>query len=290
MNIWREDCPAKLNLYLAVGGKRADGYHDLVSLVVPVSLADELFAEMSNSGADSLVCDDPEIPCDAQNLVLRAAAAFRAKVPQAPFMAWRLTKRVPFGAGLGGGSSDAAGALRILNAACANILSAAELRAVAALVGSDCPLFITGEPCLMRGRGDIVEPLPEAAAAALRGKTLALVKPHFGIPTGWAYGALDRLGEPANLPAAEAALRRWIETPCGLPPVFNSFQKVAFDKYLFYGALNMMLRDRRLPELALTGSGSAAFAFANEDEVSALVSAAEAESGGAAFAIRVEIL
>lgn len=270
MAAWREECPAKLNLFLAVGGRRADGYHELLSLAAPVTLADALEAEESPLGADELSCDNAELSAGPDNLVLKAAAAYRAKVPGAPHFRWKLCKRIPWGAGLGGGSSDAAGALRILNAACAGALDAAALSGVAASVGSDCPLFLIPGPVLMRGRGEKVEPLPEPAAAALRGRRVALVKPHFSIPTGWAYGALDRAGPGEDLAQAGEVLARWIERPEGLPPLFNSFQKVAFGKYLAYDELNRAVEALGFPPFVLTGSGSAVFSFPGKADASVL--------------------
>ncbi len=265
-----ERCPAKLNLYLAVGGKRADGYHDLASLVVRIGVYDELSASVSATGRDELFCDNAELSAGPDNLVLKAAAAFRAKVPGAPFLAWRLTKRIPWGAGLGGGSSDAAGALRILNQVCGYPLAGAALSDLAASVGSDCPLFLVEGPCFMGGRGESIDALPEKTASALRELCLVVAKPHFGVPTGWAYGALDREGEVANLGEAEKAIYGWNPFASSLPPIYNSFQKVVFGKYLAYDSLNDLLRAENLPQMALTGSGSAVFAFAEQGRHAAI--------------------
>ncbi len=270
MEPYSELCPAKLNLYLAVGGKRADGYHDLASLVVRIGIFDELSASVSDSGRDELFCDNEELSTGPDNLVLKAAAAFRAKVPDAPFFKWHLKKRIPWGAGLGGGSSDAAGALRILNRACGGRLSQKELSDVAASVGSDCPLFLHDGPCLMRGRGEVLEDVPDFYAPSLGCRSVVVAKPHFGVPTGWAYGALDRAGEVADLEKAAAEIRGWNPNFFSLPPIFNSFQKVVFGKYLAYDALNELLLAENLPVMALSGSGSAVFAFVKPGQEAAI--------------------
>jgi 4-diphosphocytidyl-2-C-methyl-D-erythritol kinase len=283
METYAQRCPAKLNLYLAVGGKRADAYHDLASLVVRIGIFDELSASVSDSGRDELFCDNEELSTGPDNLVLKAAAAFRARVPDAPFFRWKLTKRIPWGAGLGGGSSDAAGALKILNKACGGRLSLQELSEVAASVGSDCPLFLHDGPCLMRGRGELLEEVSGAYAQALFGRSVVVVKPHFGVPTGWAYGALDRAGEVADLEKAVAEIRGWVPSYYSLPPLYNSFQKVVFGKYLAYDALNELLRAENLPAMALSGSGSAVFVFVKPDQEAAMERIVRQAWGAEAF-------
>ena len=165
-------CPAKLNLLLAVTGRRPDGFHELVSVVAPVALADTLTVEPA--AEFSLSCDDPTVPTDGTNLVLKAAAAFRTATGWRGGAKFTLAKCIPAGAGLGGGSSDAAIALKALNQLAGNPLAPDALATVAAGVGSDCALFIAGGPVVMRGRGEKVERLPEAVAARLRGRRLCL--------------------------------------------------------------------------------------------------------------------
>lgn len=290
MQLLREFCHAKLNLYLAVTGKRNDGFHDLVSLVAQVSLHDELTASPSTSGADTLSCDDASLSAGPDNLVLKAATAYRGRVKDAPCMAWNLAKRLPYGAGMGGGSSDAAGALRLLNKLCNDALPESELAQVAAEVGSDCPLFLHGKPCLMRGRGEILEELPALAVKALQGRHVAIVKPHFGIPTGWAYGAIDAgkaLVEPED---AEAEIARWMTNPAAPLPIRNSFMDVVYRKYLCYDALNDILREKGLPSVVLTGSGSAAFALAEEAQAREIASSAGKLFGEGAFTATATII
>ena len=278
-----QHCPAKLNLFLAVTGRRADGYHDLVSLVSQLALGDELEADLFTAGADTLVCDDAALSVDADNLVLKAAAAYRRRVPEAPWVAWKLTKRVPYGAGLGGGSSDAATALRILNKACGDVLDADRLAAVAAEVGSDCPLFLRTGPVVMRGRGELLSEVPQAAREALVGRGVVVVKPDFGVPTGWAYGALDKVAAFTAPDVAEAELNRWLADPASEIPVRNSFMDVVFRKYQCFDALNAVLRAANLPQLILTGSGSACFAFADKAQAGEIAKLAKRALGEDCF-------
>ena len=290
MSVIQESCPAKLNLYLAVTGRRADGYHDLVSLAAKISLCDELTATPSPTGTDTLACDDATLSAGPDNLVLKAAAAYRGEVPDAPHFAWNLKKRIPYGAGLGGGSSDAAGALRILNRTCDDALSADELDAVAAKVGSDCPLFLHGSVCLMRGRGEELEELPERTANLLSGRTVAVVKPHFGIPTGWAYGAIDAAKAFTPEATAQAEIDAWRTDPGSPLPVRNNFMDVVYGKYLCYNALNDILKAKGLPRVILTGSGSAAFALAEQKAAEAVAAIAGELFGKGGFAATATLL
>lgn len=281
MRTWKMDCPAKLNLFLAITGRRPDGYHELLSLAVTLDHGDTLEASKA-AGKDSLACDDTGLDCGPVNLVLKAAAVFRARFPHAPFMAWRLAKRVPYGAGMGGGSSDATAAIRIL-ADASGVTDPAQLRDAAAAVGSDCPLFLAGGPCIMRGRGQIVDPLAPAAAAALKGRGVVVVKPHFAIPTKWAYSALDEAGAMTPSVEAEAILADWLAEPSRPLPMLNSFEALAFGKYGVYEVMNERLLAEGLPTLHLTGSGSACFAFAEGREADAIAQVAIAALGDGSF-------
>lgn len=253
---------------LAVTGTRPDGFHDLVSLVAPIEIGDTLVAE--DAAEDSLACDAPGVPTDATNLVLRAAALFRERVPACAPVAWTLEKRVPHGAGLGGGSSDAAAALRLLNARNGNALAEPELREIAARLGSDVPLFLSGIPVVMRGRGERVEALPPAAAESLRGRRFLLFKPAFGVSTAEAYGAMKRNAPHDYIPEAEAEtrLRAWFTAPATTPlPLFNNMERAVFRKHLALPALFEILRERCGLNAHMSGSGSACFAeiFAETD-------------------------
>lgn len=260
--------PAKLNLLLAVTGRRPNGFHDLVSLVVTLDFGDTLRVEPAERM--ELSCDDPAVPADGTNLVLKAARAFAEASGWKGAARFTLEKRVPAGAGLGGGSSDAAAALRALNRIAGGefSLSASRLAEVAATVGSDCPLFLAGGPSVMRGRGERLEALPARAVARLAGRRVLVFKPGFGIATPWAYGRLAA-GAPASyLPAAEAEarLRTWVEDDDAPAErlLFNSMEPPAFRKFPALPLLLEELRGKFGFAAGMSGSGSACFALLPE--------------------------
>jgi 4-diphosphocytidyl-2-C-methyl-D-erythritol kinase len=292
--------PAKVNLFLAITGRRRDGYHDLVSVAAPLDFGDELEARSREPGAEggfSLGCDQPDVPVDGSNLILRAAAAFAAATGWQGGADFSLTKRIPMGAGLGGGSSNAVAALRALNRLAGGLLPEPRLAAVAATLGSDCALFVQNAPVIMRGRGERVEPLPAAALARLRGRRLLLFKPSFAISTPWAYGRMiasssakateDR--RSVYLPAAEAEdrLAAWL---AGARPVeellFNNMEPAAFEKF---GALPLLLEKLHAEFGAvarMSGSGSACFVLLGEDQVTAPLVARIRECWGPAVFVQ----
>jgi 4-diphosphocytidyl-2-C-methyl-D-erythritol kinase len=257
--------PAKLNLFLAVTGRRVDGFHDLVSVVAPVEFGDTLRIDAGAGGEFVLECDDAAVPTGEENLVLRAARLFAEKTGWGGGAKFFLEKRIPMGAGLGGGSSNAVAALRGLNSLAGERLGGAELAAVAARLGSDCALFLPGGPVVMRGRGERVEPL---AAARLRGRRVLIFKPGFSISTPWAYAQLAADGGKNYLPAAEAEARLavWLGDAKASAEslLFNSFERPAFWKF---PALPVLI-DELAKEFGLaarmSGSGSACFALLPE--------------------------
>jgi 4-diphosphocytidyl-2-C-methyl-D-erythritol kinase len=193
---WRL-CPAKVNLYLKVLARREDGYHDLVTVMQPLTLADEL--RLAPGQGLTLECRHPEVPSGPQNLVWRAAEKFGAATGREPQVHIELVKKIPVAAGLGGGSSDAAGALLALNELTGNPLSSATLHALAAELGADVPFFLRRGPAVGRGIGTILSSLD------LPPYWYVLLNPGLPISTAWVYGNLDlkylaQAGAP--LPAA----------------------------------------------------------------------------------------
>lgn len=188
--------PAKLNLTLAVTGKRYDGYHSLHSIMAPLSLGDALTVAATPAGTtrDSLQVSGLPVPAERDNLVLRAIIATRAAVATSwsgapafpPPLSVRLAKRIPVSAGLGGGSSDAAAAIEAALAAWASTLDPESTSKLAASLGSDVPFFLAGTTALVTGRGEFVEPLPE-----IKGEPLAvlLVTPQLPVATAAVFKA-----------------------------------------------------------------------------------------------------
>jgi 4-diphosphocytidyl-2-C-methyl-D-erythritol kinase len=237
------DARAKVNLFLEVIRRRTDGYHDLVSVFQEIDLADRLQVEPEDDGEIRLECTDPALPTDGRNLVVRAAERLRDEAGIRSGARFRLEKRIPCGAGLGGGSSDAAAALRL---AC-RLWDLAEdrgvLAGIARQVGSDVPFFLWGGTCLCEGRGERVTPLPEAP-----GLPLVLVLPPWGISTASAYQALAgrRLGSRDAGPFLKALAADDREGMAR--ESFNRFEEAVFE---------LEPRQRRLHE-ALTGGGARA--------------------------------
>ncbi len=179
--------PAKVNLLLRILGSRSDGFHDLETLFQAVTLHDDVTVELSGRGGVEIEVEGADVGPAVSNLAYRAADSVLRAAGSREGVRVRLTKRIPAGAGLGGGSSDAAAALMCANRVLGVPLDGETLRTLAAGLGSDVPFFL-GSSTLARGsgRGEILEGLPPLPVAHL-----VLVLPPVGVATGWAYGALD---------------------------------------------------------------------------------------------------
>ncbi len=284
-NTFTDFAPAKINLFLAITGTRPDGFHSLISLVAPISLGDTLTATIATS--DSLSCNTPGVPTDSTNLVCRATTLFRERVPACPPIAWELQKNTPHGAGLGGGSSDAATALKILNTICRNPLDAETLNSIAAKLGSDVPLFLANRPVVMRGRGERVEILPVPAIEALSRRRFLLFKPAFGVSTLEAYRAMRRNAphDYISEDEAESRLATWLSAPQAEPlPFFNNMERAVFRKHLALPALFEILRERHGLNPHMSGSGSACFAeIAPESDLASISQSIRSAWGESAF-------
>lgn len=150
--------PAKINLCLHVLGRRPDGYHELYSLMCPVALYDRLRLRPGGA-ADQIACDPPSVPADDSNLALKAAKLFNHTLlaeglKNVPKVCIHLEKKIPVGAGLGGGSSDAAAVLKGLNACHGQPFAGERLRAMALNLGADVPFFIDARPAIAQGIGN----------------------------------------------------------------------------------------------------------------------------------------
>jgi len=200
---------AKVNLYLEVVGRRADGYHDLRTLFQTVRWGDDVVVERTDVPDVACVTRGADVPDDDRNLAVRAARAWLAATGAAGGVRIALDKRVPVGGGLGGGSSDAAAVLALLNGAAGPAaLPADALARVAAGLGADVPFLLTGGAATATGRGDVVRALPSALPPTPP-LTLVLILPPFGTDTGTVYArAAERVrrAPPAGLEAAVAAL------------------------------------------------------------------------------------
>ena len=160
--------PAKINLSFRILRRREDGFHEIDTLMAPISLCDELTIEPDESETGlAFSSDDPSLPVGEENLVVRAARAFFAEIKAEPRVRIQLRKKIPHGAGLGGGSSDAASTLLGLQELHGRPLSDACLTNLAAGIGSDVPFFLARSAAICRGRGEIVEPVGAAAGVVV---------------------------------------------------------------------------------------------------------------------------
>src|SRR5881396_3042225 len=175
--------PAKINLSLKILGRRSDGFHEIETLIAPITLCDQLEIGTSNSSNGiRFDCDDPSVPAGDDNLIVRAAKSFFAATKLKPAVSIELRKKIPGGAGLGGGSSDAASTLLALNELFETKLSRETLAEIAARIGSDVPFFIFESAALCKGRGEVVSPIK-----LHKQFSILPLKPDFGVPTAWAY-------------------------------------------------------------------------------------------------------
>lgn len=259
--------PAKINLFLAVTGRRPDGYHSLLSLVAPLAFGDDLEIVECSEESDQLRCDQPGIPLDGSNLILKAANSFRRKSGLDRHFEFTLTKRIPSGGGFGGGSSNAVCALRGMNQLCGNPLSADDLFEVAEELGSDCPLFLVDGPVVMRGRGEKLQPVPELADF-LQERRVHLFNPGFFSSTVDLFRKMAERGKYTASDFAEKQLEdlmRSIQKGDFGWTMRNDLGKLLATKYLFYDTLFALFRKIGLSECAVTGSGSGAFVLSRRE-------------------------
>lgn len=245
--------PAKINLFLRVTGRRADGYHELDSLFVPLALCDELELTLAPASVSSveLRCDAPGLGPAERNLAVRAAGAFLDEFGPAAAITIALRKSIPAGAGLGGGSSDAGAVLRML-ARHARIDDHARLAATALRLGADVPFFLAPAPARVRGIGERIAPLPGFTALAL-----VLVVPPIIVPTAEVF---RRLG-PADWsgPATDDAVRALSAGRVSPELLVNDLAPVAIRQWPVIGELKRALEGCGAAGAAMSGSGGAVF-------------------------------
>jgi 4-diphosphocytidyl-2-C-methyl-D-erythritol kinase len=241
--------PAKINLSFKIKGRREDGFHEIETLMAPISLSDRLTIERGKTtGGIQFSCNDSSLSNGEDNLVFQAARLFQKATKIGAGVEVTLEKKIPHGAGLGGGSSDAASTLLGLNELFETHLEPRDLIELAAQIGSDVPFFILGSAATCRGRGDIVEPATLPASF-----NLLLVKPDFGVPTPWAY---ERWKNSRELLRVNYASQKF----SGVRFV-NDLERPVFQKFVLLGYLKTWLRLQ--PEVGaalLSGSGSTVFA------------------------------
>ena len=258
-----KDSPCKVNLLLNILGKRADGFHELETVMQPVRWCDHL--RFSQGGiAVQLTCDEPELPTGAENLVYRAATQFLQTAGIRDGVRIHLEKRIPLAAGLGGGSGNAAVTLLGLNELFGTPLAMDQLQTMAASLGSDVPFFLQEKPAVATGRGERILPLD--FFPALRGAALLLIHPGFGIPTAWAYQQLANFPEALNGRPGRAGrlveLLRDGDLSRASGEFYNSLEAPALRKFPLLALFQDFLRANGAAATLMSGSGSTTFAIA----------------------------
>jgi len=254
--------PCKVNLILNILGKRADGFHELETVMHPVNLFDEMDFERVASGFH-LTCSDPTLPTDSSNLVHRAAMLFFQKTGIQDGVRIHLEKKIPLAAGLGGGSGNAATTLLGLNELFSKPLAEKTLHEIAASLGSDIPFFLQTKPGLGTGRGEKIQSLD--FFPAMNGAAFVLIHPGFGISTPWAYQNLARFPSALNGTPGRAqklvSLLRTADLRTAGREFYNSLEAPALDKYPLLTLFQNFLRENGAAVALMSGSGSTTFAL-----------------------------
>ncbi len=249
----------KVNLLLNILGKRDDGFHELETIIQPVSLHDELRIERGGDGIE-LTCSDRRLSVGEDNLVHRAASLFLKKT-EADGVRIHLQKNLPLAAGLGAGSSNAAFTLRGLNELFDKPLNSDELQNIAANLGSDAPFFLQDNPALATGRGEQIKPLEPFPA--LQGRGLLLIHPGFGVSTPWAYQSLATMPEAYGRAGQADSMLQSLKSG-ELAGFENSIETPVFRKHAVLPILKNFLTENGALVALMSGSGSTTFAITND--------------------------
>lgn len=257
---------AKINLGLRITGKRPDGFHDIETVFYPVNLCDALELVLNNESGekDILTVTGIDIKTDSgNNLVIKALGKLRERY-RLPPLKIHLHKSIPAGAGLGGGSSDAASALKVMNRLFELALSERELKSLALEIGSDCPFFIDSEPSFASGRGENLR----SVDAILEGLYIVLINPGIHVSTKEAYlnctpsRTNPGLSELINYPVAE-----WREL------IKNDFEKYVFEKHPQIGIIKKVLYNNGALYSSMSGSGSSVYGiFTGKPDIPSILS------------------
>jgi 4-diphosphocytidyl-2-C-methyl-D-erythritol kinase len=241
--------PAKINLSLKIVGRRSDSFHEIETLITPISLCDEIRIEKRDSGNGvEFCCDDLSVPIGDDNLVVRAGTTFFEETKLKRNVSLELKKKIPYGAGLGGGSSNAASTLLALNQLFETKLSRDELAKLGSTIGSDIPFFIFESAAICKGRGELVTPIKLGARLSI-----LLLKPGFSISTAWAY---SRWPDSHEIPGVNYRAQEF-----GDQTFINDLERPVFEKFVFLARLKMwLLKQPEVGVALMSGSGSTVFA------------------------------
>ncbi len=248
----------KVNLFLEITGKLPNGYHTLETVFQTVSLGDTLTFRPAKEL--TMTCSDPTLPTDERNLVMRAAVRLREALHERRGARIHLKKIVPMGAGLGGGSSDAAAVLVSLPKLWKRRVAPEVLLKVAATLGADVPFFLKGGTAMGSGIGDRLKALPK-----LRKTWLILVYPNFGVVTKEAYARVRLpLTDPQAIHKIVPHLKN-VDPEAWVPDLFNRFESLVFPAYPLLNVLKVQLKDMGAVGALMSGSGSTVFGVVDSE-------------------------
>jgi 4-diphosphocytidyl-2-C-methyl-D-erythritol kinase len=246
--------PAKINLSLRVLDRRSDGFHEIETLIAPISLCDEIKIDRWPRKQEiAFRCDDPSVPKGDDNIVVRAANVFFEETKITSGISIALEKRIPHGAGLGGGSSDAASTLLALNELFETNLPCEALAKMSEMIGSDVPFFIFQSAAMCKGRGELV-----TSARLHEQLSVLLLKPGFGVPTQWAYA---HWRDSREIPGVSYGPQEFNQQT-----FVNDLERPVFEKFVFLAQLKMWsLKQPEVGAALMSGSGSTVFAVINDN-------------------------
>ncbi len=250
---------AKINLWLDITGRRADGYHTLNTVMRRIGLYDDIEVSADDTGNITLECDEPAVPCDERNIAFKAVRAFSERIGKPVGAHIRITKRIPLEAGLGGSSTDGAAVLCVLNELYGKPLTMAELCSLGASLGADVPFCIVGGTSVCTGIGDIMRSADCADIAAV------LIKPDFSCSTAEAYHRYDEapVAEKPGFREYIKSLGQGAEAVAG--GLYNVFEMLYADERIEH--IKRDLLESGALGAAMTGSGSAVYGvFRNIEE------------------------
>jgi 4-diphosphocytidyl-2-C-methyl-D-erythritol kinase len=251
----------KINIGLHILRKRDDGYHDLQTIFYPVALKDALEIITSGDSTTEVTFSTTGIPVAGKaenNLCIKAYHLLKKDFPQIPAVKMHLHKAIPMGAGLGGGSADAAFTLQLLNTKYQLSLSTDQLISYSLQLGSDCPFFIINKPCYATGRGEVLEEIDLNLSAC----KIIIINPGIHINTGLAFSNIMAGGQKGNLKEAiQQPVHQWKDC------ISNDFEKPVFSQYPEVGSIKDQLYANGALYASMSGSGSSVYGIFEKDRL-----------------------
>lgn len=259
---------AKLNLTLDVLCKREDGYHNIKSIMQTISIRDDVEIDVGTGEPWTLECSQEGIPTDERNLAWKAAKVYCDRLKKDPNgLTIRITKRIPSGAGMGGGSADAAAVLRALNRHYGSPLSILALAELGAQVGSDVPFCVLCGTAMCEGRGELLRKLPDMPDCVF-----VVCKPEFSVSTPELYKKIDQVAipkHPDHMAMESALLAGDVAKVADL--IYNVFDPVVTADHLEINYIKSICNSYGALGMQMTGSGSAVYAIMPSFEYAAVV-------------------